>query len=49
VNEEVSREMTGEADGMNQAVDSRVDECLNDQSVPFNEEMVGRRERMTTD
>jgi len=28
VNEEVSREMTGEADGMNQAVDSRVDACL---------------------
>ena len=43
VNEEVSRDMTGEADGMNH------DAYLNEQSVIFNEEMFGGRERMTTD
>ena len=50
VNEEVSRDMTGEANGMNQGVDSR-DAYLNDcdWSVIFNEEMVGGREKVTTD
>jgi len=48
VNEEVSQDMTGEADGMNQGVDS-TDAYLNEQSVIFNEEMVGERERVTTD
>jgi len=51
VNDEVSRDMTGEADGMNQEVDSGDggDAYLNEQSVIFNEEMVGGRERVTTD
>ena len=51
MNEEVSRDMTGEADGMNQGVDSRdgVMHYLNERSVIFNEEMVGGRERVTTD
>ena len=48
MSEEVSRDMTGEADGMNQGVDSR-DSYLNERSVIFNEEMVGGRERVTTD
>jgi len=50
VNEETSRDMTGEADGMNQEVDSRdgVMHNLNERSVIFNEEMVGGRERVTT-
>jgi len=48
VNEEVSRDMTGEADGKNRGVDWG-DVYLNDQSVIFNEEMVGERERVTTD
>jgi len=48
VNEEVSRDMTGEADGMNLGVDSR-DAYLNERSVIFNEETVGGRERVTTD
>jgi len=47
VNEEVSRDMTGDADGKNQGVDSR--DTLNDRSVIFNEKMVGGRERVTTD
>ena len=50
MNEEVSRDMTGEADGMNQGVDSRDwVMCLNERSVIFNDEMVGGRERVTTD
>jgi len=50
VNEEVSRDMTGEADGMNQGVDTRDgDAYLNERSVVFIEEMVGGRERVTTD
>jgi len=43
VNEEVSRDMTGEADGMNQGVDSlqrRGDAYLNERSVIISEEMV---------
>ena len=39
--------MTGEADGKNPGVDST--EYLNERSVIFNEEMVGGRERVTTD
>jgi len=44
-------DVTGEADGMNQGVDSRdgVMHYLNERSVIFNEEMVGGRERVTTD
>jgi len=61
VNEEVSRDMTGEADEKNQGVDFRdsyvmhicdvmlCDAYLNERSVIFNEEMVGGRERVTTD
>jgi len=47
----VSRDMTGEADGMNQGVDSRDggDAYLNERSAIFNKEMVGGRERLTTD
>ena len=45
--------MTGEADGMNQGVDSRdavlQPTYLNERSVIFNEEMIGGRERVTTD
>jgi len=50
VNEQMSRDTTGEADGMNQGVDSRDGVMhLNERSVIFNEEMVGGRERVTTD
>ena len=50
MNEEVSRDMTGEADGKNQGVDSTdIDAYLNYRSVIFNDEMVGGRERVTTD
>ena len=50
VNEEVSRDMTGEADGKNPGVDSTYgDAYLNERSVIFNDEMVGGRERVTTD
>jgi len=48
VNEEVSRDMTGEADGKNPGVNS-TDGVMNERSVIFNEEMVGGRERVTTD
>jgi len=48
MSEEVSRDMTGKAGGMNQGVDFR-DAYLNERSVIFNEEMVGGRERVTTD
>ena len=48
MNEEVSRDMTGEADGKNPGVDS-TDACLNERSVIFNDEMVGGRERVTTE
>jgi len=45
--------VTGEADGMNQGVDSRdavlQPTYLNERSVIFNEEMIGGRERVTTD
>jgi len=47
VNEEVSRDMTGEADGMNQGVDSRDRVMRNERSVIFNEAVSGR-ERVTT-
>ena len=47
VNEEVSRDMTGEADGKNPGVDSTY-AYMNERSVIFNE-MVGGRERVTTD
>ena len=47
MNEEVSRDMTGEADGKNPAVDST--DGANERSVIFNKEMVGGRERVTTD
>jgi len=50
VNEEVSRDMTGEADGVNEGVDSRDGVMrLNERSVIFNDEMVGGRQRVTTD
>ena len=51
MNEEVSRDMTGEADGKNQGVDSRdvVMHYLNERSVIFNEEIIGGLERVTTD
>ena len=47
----MSRDITGEADGMNQGVDSRdgVMHYLNERSVIFNEEMVGGRKRVTID
>ena len=50
MNEEVSRDMTGEADGMNQGVDSRdgVMHSGYERSVIF-KEMVGWRERVTPD
>ena len=42
--------MTGEADGKNPGVDSTYgDAYLNERSVIFNDEMVGGRERVTTD
>ena len=42
--------MTGEADGKNQGVDSTdIDAYVNYRSVIFNDEMVGGRERVTTD
>ena len=47
VNEEVSRDMTGEADGKNPGVDSTY-AYMNERSVIFNE-MVCGRERVTTD
>ena len=50
MNEEVSRDMTGEADGVNEGVDSRDGVMhLNERSVIFNDEMVGGRQRVTTD
>ena len=51
MSEEVSRDVTGEAGGMHQGLDSRDggDAHLNERSVIFNEEMVGGRERVTTD
>ena len=48
MNEEVSRDMTGEADGKNPGVNF-TDAYLNERSVIFNDEMVGGRERVTTD
>ena len=50
MDEEVNQDKNGEADGMNLEVDSK-DEMmhLNERSVIFKEEMVGRREKMTTD
>ena len=44
MNEEASRDITGEADEMNQGVDSR-DAYLNERSVIFNEEMFGGRKK----
>ena len=49
MNEEVCRDMTGEDDGMNQGVEFRDGVMHNERSVIFNEEMVGGRERVTTD
>ena len=49
MNEQVSRDMTDEADGMNLEVDFiQGDAYLNERSVIFTE-MVGGRERVTTD
>ena len=51
MDEEVYRDKNGEADGMNLEVDSK-DEMmhnLNERSVISEEEMVGGRERVTTD
>ena len=50
MDEEVNQDKNGEADGMNLEVDSK-DEVmhLNERSVIFKEEMVGGRERVTTD
>ena len=51
MNEEVSRNMTGEANGKNQGVDSK-DGVMHERSVIFNEvstHMVGGRERVITD
>ena len=49
MDEEVNQDKNGEADGMNLEVDSK-DEMmhLNERSVIF-KEMVGERERVTTD
>ena len=51
MDEEVYRDKNGEADGMNLEVDSKdeVMHNLNERSVIFKEEMVGGRERVTTD
>ena len=52
MNEEVSRDMTGEADVRNESgslYQRRVMHNANDRSVIFNEEVVGGRERVTTD
>ena len=49
MNEEVSRDMTGEGDGKYPGVDSTdgvMHKNLNERSVIFNEEMVGGRERV---
>jgi len=52
VNEEVSRDLTGEADAWNESgslFQRRGDAYLNERSVIFNEEMVGGREMVTSD
>jgi len=50
VDEEVNQDENGEADGMNLKVDSKDgDAYLNERSGIFKEEMVGGRERVTTD
>ena len=46
--EEVNQDENGEANGMNLEVDSK-DEVMHIRSVIFKEEMVGGRERVTTD
>jgi len=48
VGEEVNQDENGEANGMNLEVDSK-DEVMHIRSVIFKEEMVGGRERVTTD
>jgi len=48
VNDEVNRDETGEADEMNLEVDSK-DDVMHARYVIFNEEVVGGRERPTTD
>jgi len=48
VDEEVNQDENGEADGMN-LIPRRGDAYLNERSVIFKEEMVGGRERVTTD
>ena len=46
----MNRDTNGEADGMNLEVDSKdVVMDIYERSVIFNEEMVGGRERVTTD
>ena len=42
MDEKVNRDKTDEADGMNLGVDSKDDAYLNERSVIFKEEMVGR-------
>ena len=52
MDEEVNQDKNGEADVMSLEVDSmqrRGDAYLNERSVIFKEEMVGGRERVTTD
>ena len=51
MDEEVNQDKNGETDGMNLEVDSKdeVMHNLNERSVIFKEEMVGGRERVTTD
>ena len=48
MNDEVNRDETGEADEMNLEVDSK-DDVMHARYVIFNEEVVGGRERPTTD
>ena len=49
MDEEVNQDENGEADGMNLEFQRRGDAYLNERSVIFKEEMVGGRERVTTD
>ena len=51
VDEEMNRDKTGEADEMNLEVDSKgeVMHYLNERSVIFQEDMIGGRERVTTE
>ena len=49
MDEKVNRDKNGEADGMKLLFQRRGDAYLNERSVIFKEEMVGGRERVTTD